>query len=102
MVKLGRLAKLVRSKNAKPFLLTIDIMFEDAESYDRVKRSGKISKEKISRIYRVPRRNILLFEDDEGYSYKITFPRPITQGDIGDGDIYGGQQYSPLLDIKIE
>ena len=30
MATLGDLAKLVRSKNAGPFWLTIDIMFDDA------------------------------------------------------------------------
>ncbi len=35
MATLGDLAKLVRSKNAGPFWLTIDIMFDDAEAYRR-------------------------------------------------------------------
>src|SRR5690349_6456236 len=33
MATLGELAKLVRSKNAGPFWLTIDIMFEDPDAY---------------------------------------------------------------------
>jgi len=40
MTVLARLAKLIRSKNAGPFELTFDIMFEDAATYERVKRSG--------------------------------------------------------------
>ena len=37
MATLGDLAKLVRSKNAGPFWLTIDIMFDDAEAYRRAR-----------------------------------------------------------------
>jgi Domain of unknown function (DUF4387) len=37
MATLGDLAKLVRSKNAGPFCLTIDIMFDDAQAYRRAR-----------------------------------------------------------------
>jgi hypothetical protein len=37
MATLGDLAKLVRSKNAGPFWLTIDIMFDDAAAYRRAR-----------------------------------------------------------------
>ena len=37
MAMLGDLAKLVRSKNAGPFWLTIDIIFDDAEAYRRAR-----------------------------------------------------------------
>ena len=34
MTKLHELASLIRSKNAGPFQLTIDIMFDDQATYD--------------------------------------------------------------------
>ena len=43
--RLIELARVIRSKNAGPFELTFDIMFADAEIYERVKRSGVISAE---------------------------------------------------------
>ena len=39
MEKLSKLAKLIRSKNAGPFELTIDIMFDNEANYLRVKNS---------------------------------------------------------------
>ena len=45
MAKLGKLARLIRSKNAGPFELTFDIMFEDPESFERVRASGALSRE---------------------------------------------------------
>ena len=32
---------------------------------------------------------------------KITLPRDIVSGDIGDRDVYGAQQHAPLLDIEL-
>ena len=42
MTTLAELARLIRSKNAGPFELTFDIMFDDAATYERVKRSGAV------------------------------------------------------------
>ena len=36
--RLVDVARVIRSKNAGPFELTFDIMFADADSYERVKR----------------------------------------------------------------
>lgn len=54
MAKLKEIAKLIRSKNAGPFHLTFDILFDDPGKYLRVKESGAVSKEMISNnIYMV-------------------------------------------------
>jgi hypothetical protein len=101
MTKLYQLAKLIRSKNAKPFLLTIDIIFDDKETYLKVKETGIINRELFSVLYAVPLENVLYVEYDEGLAFKITIPRPITQGDITDGDVYGCQQIGDLPDLEI-
>jgi hypothetical protein len=54
MAKLGELARLIRSKNAGPFELTFDIMFDNQETFQRVKKSNALSREVIGAIYRVP------------------------------------------------
>jgi hypothetical protein len=101
MAKLGSLSKLIRSKNAGPFVLTFDIMFEDQVIYERVKNSGVLSAEVIGRIYSVPVQNVLFFYCDHALAIKASIPRPVTQGDIGDSDGHGGQQYPPLLSLEI-
>ena len=40
MTTLADLTSVFRSKNAGPFLITIDLMFPEQESYERVLRSG--------------------------------------------------------------
>lgn len=101
MAKLKEMAKLIRSKNAGPFQLTFDILFDDEEKYNRVKESGVISREIISKLYHVPEENVMFFYCDNALAIKASIPRPIFQGDLMDSDMHGGQQYAPLVDIEI-
>ena len=39
MKPLVDLAQVIRTKNAGPFELTIDIIFKDRETYERIKRT---------------------------------------------------------------
>lgn len=101
MAKLCELAKTIRSKNAKAFTLIFDVIFDKADTYKHVKESGIIGKDLISKIYRIPVRDIMITWFDEGLAFKIAIPRPVPQGDAEDGDMLGGQQYAPLLEIEI-
>jgi hypothetical protein len=101
MAKLYELAKLIRSKNAGPFQLTIDVMFEDQETYERVLGSGVLSREEFSRLYGTPLDDVKIINYDAANAIKITIPRPITSGDLGDGDMMGGQLYGPLVDLEV-
>jgi hypothetical protein len=100
-VKLSRCASLIRSKNAGPFALTFDVMFSTAACYEHVKRSGVLTAERFAEIYDVPLKDVDAFECDQALAFKFSIPRPRTQGDFGDGDMHGGQQYAPLLDIEV-
>lgn len=101
-VNICNLAKIIRSKNAKPYRLTFDIVFDDREIYRRVKESGVITKELIARLYHIPVEDVTDFiEFDPGMAFKATIVRPVVQGSVGDTDIYGAQQHAPLLTIEI-
>ena len=101
MAKLWEVTKLVRSKNAGPFVLTFDIMFDDPGTYQRVRDSRVIDKDRISQLYKQKEEDILLFDCDNALAIKFSIPRPVFSGDLTDSDIYGGQQYAPLLDIEV-
>lgn len=101
MATLGEKAKLIRSKNAGPFELTFDIMFESMDDYLEVKKTSIINRELISRLYHVSPDKIDIYEYDEAYSFKITIPRPYISGNIDDTDVFGGQQYGPLVMLEI-
>jgi hypothetical protein len=101
MPQLGELACLIRSKNAGPFELTFDIMFDNAESFARVRDSNILSVERIAAIYRIPPARVRTFVVPAALAIKITIPRPRAQGDLLDGDGHGGQQYGPLVQIDV-
>ena len=101
MPKLWEVTKLVRSKNAGPFVLTFDIMFDDPEVYTRVRDSGALNKGLVARLYRQPEEDVLFFNCDNALAIKFSIPRPVFSGDLEDSDIFGGQQYAPLLDIDV-
>ncbi len=101
MAKLGELARLIRSKNAGPFELTFDIMFDDQETFQRVERSNALSGAVIAEIYRVPLEDVKFFVVPQALAFKASIPRPRFQGDLLDSDGHGGQQYAPLIDIEI-
>lgn len=101
MAKLYELASLIRSKNAGPFQLTIDVMFADRETYERVLASGLLTAERFSALYGTPLEDVRVMQYDAAYSIKVTIPRPIVSGDLGDGDMMGGQLYGPLVELEI-
>jgi hypothetical protein len=101
MTTIAELASLIRSKNAGPFELTFDIMFDSAETYRRVKRSGAITPAVIARLFNLAEADVKLFFADVALAIKATIPRPVFQGDLGDADGHGGQQYAPLMAIEI-
>jgi hypothetical protein len=103
MATLFELAKVLRSKNAGPFELTFDILFDSKEVYERVKNSGKINKQIICELYNLTEDEIdhLVFYD-QALGIKITIFRDISSGTVGDRDVYGAQQHAPLMNILID
>jgi hypothetical protein len=101
MAKLSELARLIRSKNAGAFVISFDILFEDRDSYVRVRDSGKVTPEVFSKLFMTPIEDVEFFTYDAGLAIKASIPRPIPSGDFGDSDVLGGQQYGPLVDIEI-
>ncbi|WP_404322804.1 DUF4387 domain-containing protein [Cytobacillus firmus] len=103
MAALYELAKVLRSKNAGPFELTFDILFDSKKVYERVKNSGKINEQTICELYNLSKDQIdhLVFYD-QALGIKITILRDISSGTIGDRDVYGAQQHAPLMNILID
>ena len=101
MARIRDLAKACKSKNAGPFELTVDLIFGDRETFEKVRASGVITRALFAKLYRVPESSVLLTEYPPAFAYKATFERRIPSGAIGDTDVYGAQQHAPLLDVEI-
>jgi hypothetical protein len=101
MATLHELARLIRSKNAGPFELTIDVMFETRDAYERVRSSSVLSVENVARIYSVDPALVSRFEADVAMAIKVSIPRPVASGSVEDTDIFGGQFHSPLVNLEV-
>ncbi|HUJ65581.1 MAG TPA: DUF4387 family protein [Acidimicrobiales bacterium] len=93
---------LIRSKDAGPFMLTIDLFFSDEHARRAFRDSGVLSAERIGELYRVDPAQVQVFDMDDIGAMKISFPRPVPSGEFGDTDITGGQQYGLLVDLIAE
>ena len=99
MALIKDLASVCKSKNAGPFELTIDVVFDNAETYRRVKATGVLCPALFARLYDVPEEHVLFTPYDAAFAFKATLPRLVPAGDFGDTDVYGCQQHAPLLDV---
>ena len=101
-VKLSSLAKTIRSKNAGVDRITFDIIFLDRAVYEQVKTANVLSRESVALLYGIQESRISDFVFyDPAYAIKFTISRNRPSGSPGDSDIFGSQQYAPLLDIEV-
>lgn len=104
MTEIGKLISRARSKNAGPFMTTFDLMFKEKKNYERVKRSGLLTRERIASLYHLKPEEVrgVFFLDAFG-AIKITILKPLglASGDIGCSDTYGSDQAAPILSMNI-
>lgn len=91
----------VRSKNAGPFWVTIEIFCKDNESYQIIKNSPNITKEKVASLYMVEAENMKCFYCDSIHVVKFSFPRTKPSGHKYENDMHTGQQYIRLAELEI-
>jgi hypothetical protein len=100
-MKLADIAQVIRSKNAGPRRLTLDIMFTSDTDYQRVAQSPALGAGNIGRLYHVSADAVTIIPYPVGRAIKIVMARSVMAGDPGDCDVYGAQQHAPLLGIEI-
>jgi hypothetical protein len=100
--RLSEIAKTIRSKNAGVDKITFDVIFTERAGYDLVRRSGVLSRAAVCRIFSIPESRISDWvEFDPALAIKFTIFRTLSSGSPGDADIFGSQQYGPLLGIEV-
>ena len=98
---LSDLAQVIRSKNAGPRTLTLDVMFANDADFQRVARSPALGRGRIAALYRMPETDVTIIPYAVGRAIKIVLARSVMAGDPGDVDVYGAQQHAPLLGIEL-
>lgn len=101
MPKVGEVCRHVRSKNAGPFWITIDLSFPDRESFERHARSPQLQPAAIGRLYDCDPSLVKHFVVPDLLVVKISYPRRHAQGGAVERDMHGGQQYVRLLDVEL-
>ena len=101
MALIKDIAKVCKSKNAGPFDLTIDVVFDDDATFERVAATGVLGPALFARLYGVAEQDVLFTPYPAGRAFKATLPRLVPAGEIGDTDVYGAQQHAPLLVVDI-
>lgn len=102
MTKLKDLASTIRSKNAGVDHITFDVLFRDRSSFERVRDSGVLTPDTVSRLYRIDKARIsdfVVFEPANAIKFTIRRVRP--SGSPGEHDLYGSQQYAPLFEVEV-
>ncbi|MEX2642585.1 MAG: DUF4387 domain-containing protein [Acetobacterales bacterium] len=101
--RLSDLAAVIRSKNAGPFEVTVDILFEDEAAFARARQSPALTPKAIADAYRMPEDRVLdILFYEPARAIKINLRRAASSGSTGDTDVYGAQHYAPLLDVQID
>lgn len=98
---LAEIARVVRSKNAGPLTLTLDILVDDEASYRRLVECPALGAEAIAALYGERTEDVRVIPVPGALALKITLPRRVVAGSPGDRDVYGAQQHRPLLGIVL-
>lgn len=89
MSTLGEKVSRIRSKNAGPFWITIDIFCGKKEVYKDV--CMNLDNSKIANLLRIKGQDLKRFDIEQLNVIKFSFPRKIPQGHILDRDMHGAQ-----------
>lgn len=100
-MKLIDAVRVLRSKNAGPMTLTIDLLFKDRAAYDRALASPVLHAAALAGLYRVAVNAVEVIPYPVALAIKVVLPRRIIAGSPGDTDVYGAQQHAPLLELEI-
>ncbi|EQB48667.1 hypothetical protein CGLO_12086 [Colletotrichum gloeosporioides Cg-14] len=104
---LSDISRVLRSKNAGPYEVTIDAIFESKSTYDAVKDSGLLSAETVSHALNVSQNDIVWMGFfDPAMAFKVTIPRfragkKAPAGSFMENDIHGSQQHLGLSTLRL-
>lgn len=99
MARLGDLVLKVRSKNAGPFWLTIDIFCGSPEAYQAV--SQGLTTAAAAKAFAVPSQMMKRFDIPDLSVVKLSLPRPAIQGTAADRDMHGASFAAIIAEMEV-
>ena len=102
-MKLRDVASVIRSKNAGPFELTLDVLLKDDETFEMLRRADVINTKTIATLYKIPESDVIaIVYFPNARAIKATIVRPMASGALGERDVYGAQQHGPLMTFEFD
>ncbi len=99
MPEVRAVAEKVRSKNAGPFWVTVDIFCGTRDAFERV-RDG-LRTEDVAARFDTPVQLLKRFDIESLNVVKLSVPRPSVQGTAADRDMHGAAWAAIVAEIEI-
>ncbi len=100
MNTLGSQVFKIRSKNAGPFWVTIDVFCGTPEAYNNIVHTLKT--EQVAQLLAQPVEAIKRFDIESLSVIKFSLPRPCVQGSRQDRDMHGAQWAVLLAELSLD
>ncbi|MGB5558253.1 MAG: DUF4387 family protein [Paracoccaceae bacterium] len=98
MTRLGDIVEKVRSKNAGPFWMTVDIFCGTPAAFARV---TDLPTQHVASLFQTDPALIRRFDIADLNVVKFSFPRPQVQGSIHDRDMHGAALGALLAELEL-
>lgn len=102
MATLKDVSRHVRSKNAGPFWVTVDIFFNSKESFTKYARTEKLAPSVFAELYKADPAHVHHYLVPDLNILKISYPRTWPQGGELERDMHAGNQCKRLLSIELD
>ncbi|MDP2737467.1 MAG: DUF4387 family protein [Pseudorhodobacter sp.] len=99
MAKLGDIVAKVRSKNAGPFWVTVDVFCGTPAVFAGLCQALKT--ESVAALFHQPVAVLKRFDIADLAVIKFSFPRPVVQGSRNDRDMHGAQWAALLAEYEL-
>jgi hypothetical protein len=110
---LGDVASLLRSKNAGPYEITLDVLFPSVVIYNVIKDCGLLTRSSMATLFEISEEEVLwcgFF--DKALAWKVTVPRKrkgkgdgcgrvVPSGGFMESDVHGSQKYIGLMNLEL-
>jgi hypothetical protein len=102
MARVRDVCEHVRSKNAGPFWVTIDLFFDGPETFKRYSQCAALGPKLFESLYGADATHVKRIPVESLNMVKISYPRICPQGGIVERDMHCGQQFVRLLDVELD
>ena len=101
-MRLYEAADVIRSKNAGPFTVTIDLFFPDDERYGAARASTLLTVPGVAAAYAVPADRVKgVWWDDRIRAAKVSLVRWSSSSDPFCSDLFGAHLHTPLAAAEL-